>query len=73
MLLIHSRFQPGVKRSTKGALNRFNGFRIFVGAETVKTVAVFFAELTTRLKPGVNEKRLLWLYVRKQLSSFNRI
>jgi hypothetical protein len=50
MLLIHTGFNR-VESVPQGALNRFNGFRIFVGAETVKTV-MFFSKLTTRLETG---------------------
>jgi hypothetical protein len=55
--LIDTRFQPG-GNNDRDTLNRFNGFCSSFAPETVETVKVFFQNLTTRLKPGVNERVL---------------
>jgi hypothetical protein len=36
-------------------INRFNGFSSSFAEKTIETVNVFFQNLATRLKPGVNE------------------
>jgi hypothetical protein len=40
------------------AINRFNGCCSSFAEKTVETVNVFFQNLATRLKPGVNDKSL---------------
>jgi hypothetical protein len=43
-------------KSDVDTINRFNGFCSSFAEKTVETVNVFFQNLATRLKPGVNDK-----------------
>jgi hypothetical protein len=54
-------FTPGFNRVVKSdvdTINRFNGFCSSFAEKTVETVNVFFQNLATRLKPGVNDRAL---------------
>jgi hypothetical protein len=45
-----------VVKSDVDTINRFNGFCSSFAEKTVATVNVFFQNLATRLKPGMNDE-----------------